>query len=66
VNDGKGGLDEIALFDLFPLDDEFFEQPQEFQLAAVEVGVLGDELIKALGSRYQENWAGFRCPGYGG
>lgn len=47
MNDGEGRLNEITFFNILPLDNKILEQSQEFQLAAVEVGVCGNELIEA-------------------
>ena len=49
MNDGERRLNEIAFFDPLLLDNEIFQQSQEFQLTAVEVGVRCIELIESLG-----------------
>ena len=52
MNDGKGRLNEITLFDFFPFDDEVLQEAQKLQLPTVEIGVLGNKVIKGLGDGF--------------
>jgi hypothetical protein len=46
MDDGKWRLDEIALFDCFPFDDEVFQESQKIQLSTVEIGMFGNDVIQ--------------------
>ena len=47
-------VDEVFFLHLFTVDDEALEQVQELQLAAGQVAVLADELVKAFADRFRE------------
>jgi hypothetical protein len=54
VNHREGRVDQVFLLDLLALDDEVLQQVQEFQLAAGEVAVPPDELVKGVADRFRE------------
>ena len=47
-------IDEVFFLRLLAVNDEAFEQVQEFQLAAGQVVVLTDELVKGFADRFRE------------
>jgi len=47
----KGSLDEVALFDRAAVDQKITQQAEELELAAVEGGMLGSELIDEARNR---------------
>jgi hypothetical protein len=59
VNDRKRCVDEVFLLDLLAVDDEALEQVQELQLAAGQVVVLADELVKGFADRFREAFQDF-------
>ena len=50
VENGKGRLDEVALFESATFDQEFAQEAEKLKLVTGERGVLGDELVNGAGN----------------
>ena len=61
VDDGKWGLNQVALADAAAINQVIAEQIQELELMAVERGMLGNELVNRARNRVRENSPESRC-----